>query len=391
MSPVSERLFTPGPVEIPARVLAAMGRRPPHHRSAEFRALLSALHPRLARLFGTSGRVVLLAASGTGGMEAAVGLALPGEETLVAASGKFGERWEKILHAFGHRPRVVRAPYGQPVAAPAIEEELGRLPARVVFLTHSETSTGTLHDLRAQAGAARRHGALVVADVVTSLAVHEFRQDEFGVDAAVAGSQKGLMVSPGLALVGLSERALRHLAREGARRSPSYYLDLGRAAERAAEADTPFTPAVSLVLALDEGVRMIEEMGLETVWRRHAAIAAAVRAGAQALGFTLLSSAPSNSVTALVPPAGVPPRQILEHCLAERGFVLAGGQDSLKGKIVRVGHMGLAYGPEDALAVTEALAAALIMADLTIQPDLARRAVQRSLKETPCESSSPTR
>jgi aspartate aminotransferase-like enzyme len=372
-------------------VLAALSKRPPHHRSAAFRALLADLGPRLQRLFGTAGRTVLLAASGTGGMEAAaLGLARPGEETLVAASGKFGERWEKILRAHGHAPRLVRAEYGKAVPPGALEEELARRAAHAVFLTHSETSTGTLHDLLAQAQAARRHGALVVADVVTSLAVHEFRQDAFGVDAAVAGSQKGLMLSPGLALVGLSERALARLSQDDPPRSPSFYLDLRRAAERAAEADTPFTPAVSLVLALDESLSMIEEVGLEAVWRRHALLAAALRAGATALGFRLFSEAPADSVTALVPPAGAAPERLLQICRERHGMVLAGGQDALKGKLVRVGHMGLAYAPEDARAVTEVLAAALAECGIAARLDEARAAVARVLKETPCESSSPT-
>ncbi|MDX1385616.1 MAG: aminotransferase class V-fold PLP-dependent enzyme, partial [Thermoanaerobaculia bacterium] len=248
----------------------------------------------------------------------------------------------------------------------------------------------TLHDLRAQAEVTRRHGALVVADVITSLGVHEFRQDAFQVDVAVGGSQKGLMLPPGLAVVGLSERALAHLESEGRDRSPAFYLDLRRAAASAAKDDTPFTPSVSLILALDGSLRMIEELGLEAVWQRHAAIASAIRAGSEAAGYVLFSQAPANSVTALVPPAGIAPKKIQSHCYAERRFVLAGGQDGLKDKIVRIGHMGLAYGPADAHDVVDALVSALAAQDLTIQPDLARRAVKRSFQEIPCEFSSPT-
>ena len=392
MSAAPERLFTPGPVEIPQRLLDALARRPPHHRSEVFKRLLAELHPRLCSLFGTSGRVVVLAASGTGGMEAAAAsLVRPGESVVVAVAGKFGERWVKILRAYGHAPRVVPGEWGQAVSPQALESELAKAPAAAVFLTHSETSTATLHDLRGQAEVARRRGALVVSDVITSLAVHEFRQDEFQVDAAVGGSQKGLMLPPGLALVGLSERALARLEAAEGEHSPAFYLDLRRAAASAAKDDTPFTPAVSLILALDESLRMIEAIGLPAVWQRHAAIAAAIRAGAQAAGFVLFSQAPADSVTALIPPAGISPKRILDHCYAERRFVLAGGQDALREKILRIGHMGLAYGPDDARAVVEALVASLAAQDLTIQPDLALRAVARSLKEIPCESSSPTR
>jgi len=377
---VTEKLFTPGPVEIPARVLRALAQRPPHHRSETFRNLFADVSKRLDRLFGTSGRVVVLAASGTGGMEAAVASFVGRDEpTIAAVAGKFGDRWTKILAAYGHRPRVVRAELGAAVDPPSWAAALDAEPAGVAFLTHSETSTGTLFDLRALAQAARARGALVVADVVTSLAVHPLRQDDDAVDVAVAGSQKGLMLPPGLALVGLGPRALERLER-GGRTSPAFYLDLKRAADRAADADTPFTPAVSLILALHESMSMIEEIGVEEVWRRHARFAEAIRSGAQSSGFTLFSKSPANSVTALVPPSGVEAGAVVKHLRSRHGMVLAGGQDELKGKIVRVGHMGLAYEPQDAVAVCGALEDAAMTLGATVVAGRAGETARKTLE-----------
>ena len=377
---MTEKLFTPGPVEIPARVLAALAQRPPHHRSEAFRKLFGDVSVRLARLFGTEGRVVVLAASGSGGMEAAVAsFARRGEPVLVGSAGKFGERWTKILAAYGHAPEVVAAEYGSPIDPAAWSAALARVRPGVVFFTHSETSTGTLSDLAALARAAREAGALVVADCVTSLGVHRFRQDEDQVDVAVAGSQKGLMLPPGLAFVGLGPRALERLAAGGAA-GPAFYFDLARAAKSAADADTPFTPAVSTILALDESMRMIEELGLENVWRRHASLARAVREGATAAGFRVFSRAPADSVTALVPPDGVDPSAVVKHVKSAHGLVLTGGQDSLKGKIVRVGHMGLAYGPEDAVVVCRALEDAAMTLGATGRSGAAAAVAQRALE-----------
>jgi serine---pyruvate transaminase len=377
---VTDKLFTPGPVEIPARVLEALGKRPPHHRSESFRALFGDVSTRLARLFDTEGVAVILAASGTGGLESAVvSLVKRGEPVLVGSSGKFGERWIKILSAYGHPHEVVRAEYGNAIDPAAWSEAVARVKPGVVFFTHSETSTGTLNDLRSLAQAARSTGALVVADVVTSLGVHALRQDRDGVDVAVGGSQKGLMLPPGLAVIGVGPRALERLSAGGAA-GPSFYFDLAKAAATAKQADTPFTPAVSLVLALDESLRMIEEVGIEEVWRRHAALARAIRQGAGAAGYRLFSNAPADSVTALVPPDGVDPSAVVKHVKAMHHLVLTGGQDSLKGKIVRVGHMGLAYGPEDAVSVSRALEDAAMTLGATGRSGAAAEVAQRALE-----------
>ncbi|HKA24039.1 MAG TPA: alanine--glyoxylate aminotransferase family protein [Candidatus Eisenbacteria bacterium] len=377
---MSEKLFTPGPVEIPARVLQALGQRPPHHRSESFRALYGDVSVRLARLFDTQGVAVILAASGTGGLESAVvSLVRRGERVLVGSSGKFGERWSKILSAYGHAHEVVKAEYGKPVDPAAWAVAVARLQPGIVFFTHSETSTGTLNDARALAASARQAGALVVADCVTSLGVHALRQDEDQIDVAVGGSQKGLMLPPGLAVLGVGARALERLESATAA-GPSFYLDLAKAAASARQSDTPFTPAVSLVLALDESLRMIEEIGIQEVWRRHAALARAIREGAGAAGYRLFSSAPADSVTALLPPDGVDPSAVVKHVRSMHHLVLTGGQDSLKGKIVRVGHMGLAYGPEDAVLVSRALEDAAMTLGATGRSGSAAEVAQRALE-----------
>jgi aspartate aminotransferase-like enzyme len=379
---VTDKLFTPGPVEIPARVLEALAQRPPHHRSESFRTLFGDVSTRLARLFGTEGVAVILAASGSGGLESAVvSLVKKGEPILVGSSGKFGERWLKILTAYGHPHEVVRAEYGSAIDPGTWAGAVTRVKPGIVFFTHSETSTGSLNDVRAMARAAREAGATVVVDAVTSLGVHELVQDRDGVDVAVGGSQKGLMLPPGLALIGVGPRALARLEKGGAA-GPSFYFDLARAAAAAKQADTPFTPAVSLILALDESLRMIEELGVEEVWRRHAALARAIRQGAGAAGYRLFSSAPSDSVTALVPPDGVDASAVVKHVRAQHHLVLTGGQDSLKGKIVRVGHMGLAYGPQDAILVSRALEDAAMTLGATGRSGSAAEVAQRALEST---------
>jgi aspartate aminotransferase-like enzyme len=204
VSALKTRLYTPGPVEIPARLLAALARPAIHHRTEGFRAILSEATRGMTALFGTEGTVVTLGASGSGGMEAAVvNLVEPGSRPLVVEAGKFGERWAKILKAYGCEPEVLSYEWGKVADVAQVEAALAQRPARVLFFTHSETSTGALHDAAALAQVAKKHGALAVADVVTSLGVHDVRMDAMGIDVAVSGSQKGMMLPPGLAFVAL--------------------------------------------------------------------------------------------------------------------------------------------------------------------------------------------
>ena len=373
------RLFTPGPVEIPARLLAALARPAIHHRTEGFRKILGECTRGLAELFGTEGTVVTMGASGSGGLEAAVvNLVEPGSRPLVVEAGKFGERWAKILKAYGVEPDVLSFEWGKVADVAAVERRIAERPPRVVFFTHSETSTGALHDAAALAAAARKHGALAVADVVTSLGVHDVRMDAMGLDAAVSGSQKGLMLPPGLAFVALGPRALAAL--DAGPRLPRFYMDLRKAAQTAAEGDTPFTPPTALIVALAESLAMLREEGREKVVARHAANAAATRAAAQALGLALFAERPSNALTAITSPAGIDAGAIVKAMRERHGMVIANGQDRLKGVSFRIGHMG-AYDEADIVAVVGALEDALAAAGHTAEPGAGVTAAQRAFAQ----------
>lgn len=348
------RLFTPGPVEIPERILRALSVPPPHHRTDAFRAVMRRVTAALQKLHLTRGEVFILAASGTGAMEAAVvNLMAPGARALAVNGGKFGERWVRLLEAWGVPHETIAVEWGAAVEPAAIEDLLRRDPdLGTVFVTHSETSTGAIHDVQAIAALTRSLGRRLVVDAVTSLGVHPLEQDAWGVDVVVCGSQKGLMLPPGLATVSIAPWAAPAIDGE---RLPRFYFDLRRARKALPSGETPWTPPVSLVLALEEALTMIlEEQGLSEVHARHRRLALAMRAGGEALGFRVFSSSPSNSVTALVPPEGVDASALVKRLRERHGMVIAGGQDHLKGRIVRVGHMG-AYDLADLHALIGAL------------------------------------
>ena len=333
------RLFTPGPVEIPTRVLRALAQVPPHHRTDGFRDTLRRVTESLRELHGTAGEVFLLPASGTGAMEAAVvNFTSPSSRALAIGGGKFGERWASLLKAYGVPHQALAVEWGQAVDPAALEQALGEDPSiGIVFATHSETSTGALHDLEAIARITRARDVRLVVDAVTSLAVHPLPQDAWGVDVVVCGSQKGLMIPPGIATVSLGPQAAAWIDEPAL---PRFYFDLRKARASLPLGETAFTPPVSLVLALEEALAMIREEGLESVHRRHRQLAHAARAGATALGFGLFSSSPSHAVTALTPPPGIEAGAVIRRLRERHGVVVAGGQNQLKGKILRIGHMG---------------------------------------------------
>ena len=335
---IRTRLFTPGPVEVPERVRQALARRPPHHRTDEFRGTLRGVLASLQTLHATAGEMHLLAASGTGAMEAAVvNLVAPGEKALAITGGKFGERWKSLLAAYDIPHETLAFAWGESVDPEALERALARDPAiAVVFATHSETSTGALHDVEALARLTRARGRRLVVDAVTSLGVHPLEQDAWGIDAVVCGSQKGLMIPPGIATLSLAPWALAAIEHP----RPRFYFDLRRSRKSMPQGETAFTPPVSLVLALEEALAMIAEEGLPAVHARHRRLAHAARAGVAALGFRVFPKRPSHAVTAVLPPAGLEPGAIVRRLRERHGMVIAGGQDELKGRILRLGHMG---------------------------------------------------
>jgi aspartate aminotransferase-like enzyme len=308
-----------------------------HHRSGEFETLLERVCRRVQPVFGTQQPVSILTASGTGGMEAVVtAIARRGETALVVRAGRFGERWAEILGAYGVPVVTLDVEWGTAPAAAALDLALAREPeVKVVFLTHSETSTGVLVDLEALASAARARSCLVAVDCVTSACAHRIRMDAWGIDAVVSGSQKGFMLPPGLSFVALSAAATARLAKADL---PRFYLDL--AAMIPKRGATPFTPAVSLIAGLDEALAMIEEEGLDQVIERHAMLGAAARAAAGALGLQVFPARPSNVVTVVRVPAGLDGDGVRRDLEQRFGVKIAGGQGRLKGQVLRLGHLG---------------------------------------------------
>lgn len=348
------RLFTPGPTPVPDRVLAAMARPIIHHRNREFEEIFSDVNEGLRYLFQTQSPVVTLSASGTGGMEAVLTNAhSAGDTVLSVENGKFSERWTGMARAHGLAVETLSLEWGRSPDPNAVKTHLQRNPRiKSVILTHSETSTGAATDIRSIAHVVRDHSdALILVDGVTSVAAMELRFDEWGLDAVVTGSQKGLMLPPGLALCALSNRMVTAMESTDARR---YYFDLPRAVGELKNGTTPFTPAVSLIVGMQQALAMIREEGLENVWKRHAQLAEGCRRAMHVLGMPLLADNPANSVTAVRVPSGLDSEKIFEIMRTEHGITLAGGQDRLKGKVLRISHLGY-YDRFDMLAVISGL------------------------------------
>lgn len=349
-------LRLPGPSPVPERVVRAMARPMVGHRSAGFQALLRRVVAGLKRLFETEeGDVHVFAGSGTLAMESAVANLLePGESCLVATAGKFGERWVEIAQAFGVRPIVVEFPYGTRIDPRTVAEALDRHPeARVLFVTQNESSTAVYNDVEALAREARSRGRLIVVDAVSSLGGAPLSVDKWGLDVVVSGSQKCLMLPPGLAFAAVGPRAREWSQRR--RGAPRYYVDWRRYSRSFLTGETPYTPAVSLLFGLEEALAIMEEEGKKARLARHRLMREMVRAGLNALGFTLLvdEDAASWTVTAARWPEG-DVEALRKVVRQETGVVLSGGQGSLAGQIFRVGHMGAAT-PMDMVATLSAI------------------------------------
>jgi len=359
-----ERLFTPGPTQIPQRILRAVSQPLIHHRSEEFKELFREIREKLKYPFQTRNDILIWASSGTGAMEATVSnLFSPGERVLVIEGGKFGRRWVKISKAFGLDVVEFRVKLGEA----ADPEEVGRVVAKEkgivgVLATLCETSTGVVEDIQGLGRALKGSAALLIVDAVSGLAVDELRSDEWGVDVVVSASQKGLMLPPGLAFLSLSPRAWERAEKSS---SPRFYWDLREYREFAQRGLTPYTPAISLLFGLKEVLSMIEEEGVEGIWARHRRLAQATRKGIEALGLELFSHCPSNGVTAVRIPSGLDGDKLLGILRSDFGVVLAHGQEELKGRIFRLAHMGWVEGG-DILRVMGALELALRELDFGI-------------------------
>jgi serine---pyruvate transaminase len=362
---IKQHLMTAGPTPVPPAVSQAMAAPMLYHRAPAFDELYERVLGRLPGVFRTGNPVLAFAASGSGAMESAVAnLVRPGTKALALAAGKFGERWIQLCEAYGADLVKHEPGWGVRFDPADVERLLGENPGiEVVFATLSETSTGIVHDVRAIAEVARRHGALLVVDAVSGLGAARLEQDDWGIDVVVAGSQKALMTPPGLAFASVSERALEVAASHGdegaARGSGRYYFDWARTAKSQAKGASPFTPAVSLFLGLDVALGMIEDEGLENVLARHDLLARATRAGALALGLDLFGDPDDRStvVTAIELPGDVDGGKV-PGALRKLGITANGGQDHLKGRILRIAHCGY-FGAFDILTSLSGLEIAL--------------------------------
>ena len=335
-------LLTPGPTKVPQNLCEALGRPIIHHRTPQFQEYLKQAFEGLKYVFQTKNDIYLMAGSGTAGMEAAVcNLLSPGDKAITVESGKFGERWTEICKAFGINTKVISVKWGQSVLAKDILRELKADPSiKAVFITSSETSTGITADVKAIGEAVRQTNAVLVVDAVSGLAVTELKTDEWGVDVVVSGSHKGLMLPPGLAFVSVSPKAYKLVETA---QCPRYYFDFRKYKKAIASADTPFTPAIGLVIALIESINMIKTKKLENLLAHHERMAKATRAAVKALGLKLFAdpSCISNVLTAVVVPDGVDGEKIVKIMRDTYGISIAGGQgEELKGKIIRIAHMG---------------------------------------------------
>lgn len=344
-------LFAPGPTPVAPEALLAMARPILHHRAPEFETLLAEVREGLKGLFQTTEEVLIFAASGTGGMEAAVVNTLsPGEKALVIRGGKFGERWGEICQAYNINFIPVDVPYGGAVNPGLVAAALEKDPQiTAIFSTHSETSTGVLHDIQAIAQVVRKTPTLLVVDAITSLGVVDLPMDAWGIDVVIAGSQKAFMLPPGLTMVGVSQKAWAVVKQS---RLPKYYFDFAAEHKNLLKNQSHFTPAISLIVGLQETLRMIRNEGLHNVIRRHERLAAAMRAGVTALGLELFAERPTPAVTAVKAPAGIDGGMIVKTLRAKHGVTIAGGQGSLKGKIFRLATMGYADSSDVVIALS---------------------------------------
>ncbi len=346
------RLFTPGPTPVPEETLLELAKPVGYHRSAEAKAIFKAVSEELHYVFQTKQPVVTLTSSGTGGMEAAVTSVLaPGNQVILLSAGRWGERWKSVLKAMGATIVLVEVPYGQAVTPAMLEQALKNNPgAKAVFATLSETSTGVGHDIEAFGKLVASTEALLIVDGISGLGAMECHTDDWGIDILVSGSQKALMLPPGLAYVSVSTKAKAVMDATPVR---GFYFDLRRCLAKWAEHDTPFTPANTLIKAQLVSLKRIRAEGIENLWARHAKMATACRAAVQALGLSLFAERPNNGLTVITVPDGVDGSAILKAMEKKHGFKFADGQDNMKGKIWRLSHMGYV----DAFDVLGAIAA----------------------------------
>lgn len=334
-------LLAPGPTPIPELVLLAMAQPILHHRAPEFLPVLEEVREGLRWIFQSKNEVIVFASSGTGAMEGAVCNTMRrGDKAIVVRGGKFGERWSELCDAYGVKPTNIDVTWGQAVDPSVIEKTLKSDPSyRAVFIQATETSTGVLHPVR-EIGEIVRHydNTILVVDAITGIGVFDVPTDKWGLDVVVGGSQKALMLPPGLAFAAVSDKAWSFVEKSDL---PKYYFNFKKELKNLQKNQTAYTPAVSLIMGLRESLKILKAEGLEKIFARHDRLARATRAGAKAMGLDLYAPlSPSNAVTAIKAPQGVDGQAVVKALRDRHGITIAGGQDQAKGKIFRIAHLG---------------------------------------------------
>ena len=334
-------LMIPGPTPVPEKVLISLGKHPIGHRSGDFSKIIAEINQNLKWLHQTKNEVLSLSVSGTGAMEAGmINFLSPGDRVLVGVNGKFGDRWAQICEVFGLQTERITADWGTPLDTEEFRQLLeadSKKEIKAVVITHSETSAGVLNDLETINKYVKAHGeALIIVDAVTSLGAYNLPVDDWGLDVVGSGSQKGYMIPPGLGFICVSDKAWQAYETS---KFPRFYMDLGKYKKANAKDSTPFTPPINLMFGLQTALQMMQREGLENIFARHARLTQATRAAAKAMGLELLApdDAASTAVTAIKTDQAEAIRSIMRQ---KYDIALAGGQDHLKGKIFRIGHLG---------------------------------------------------
>jgi aspartate aminotransferase-like enzyme len=351
-----------------------------HHRTEDFRKVYKSVLSGLKKVMGTENDVIVLVASGSGAMEASIQNCFScGDEVLVCTAGKFGERWVNLTKAFGLKPTVLEEPYGSVVTAAQVERALAANPnIRGVFVQASETSTGAAHDIEGMAKAVRKTDALFVIDAITGLGTMPLKIDEWGLDIVIGGSQKAFMIPPGLAFLSVSEKAWKRMDEA---KNARFYFDLKRERKNAVNGESAWTPAVSLLLALDEALKYILDLGPDKLIANAQILARATREAAQALGLELFSAgSPGSSVTAIKAPPGMDSGVIVKEFKSRFGAIIANGQGSMKGQIFRIAHLGY-FDFADLFAMIAALEIILVANGYPVQYGTGVTAVQKVYAE----------
>jgi aspartate aminotransferase-like enzyme len=348
-------LFSPGPTMLPPGVLLKMAEPIMHHREPEFEKIFAEIREGLKYLFQTRNEVLIFTSSGTGAMEGAVSNVLSrGDKALVVRGGKFGERWGEICKAYGIGVVPIDVDWGKAVDPRQIQKALESNPSvRAIYTQASETSTGAKHPIREIAEIVKKYEEVIlVVDAITGVGVFNLPMDEWGIDVLISGSQKALMLPPGLAFAALSDKAWRFVDRSNL---PKYYFDFKKELKSAQKNQNSYTPAISLFVGLRESLRLIRKEGLEGIFQRHEKLAAATRAAVKALGLGLFApDSPSNALTAVKVPEGIQGGKLKNLFFEKFGITVAGGQDQAKGKIIRIAHLGY-YERLDMVMVISAL------------------------------------